>query len=74
MKLYLISRTDRVGYDEHDSFVVAAESEENALSYSPYGDTDYSTWTSRRDNLVVECIGESNSPVEKVIIASFNAG
>lgn len=45
MKLYLISRTDRVDYDEHDSFVVAANNEESAFGFSPYGDNDYSTWT-----------------------------
>jgi hypothetical protein len=30
-------------------------------------------WTSK-ENLKIECIGESNSLVEKVIISSFNAG
>ena len=81
MKLYLISRTDDWGYDEFDSFVVAAESEENAFKlypamkdsaddgfkYSNYG------WTFR-ENLKIECIGESYSKEEKVIISSFNAG
>lgn len=74
MKLYLISRTDRVDYDEHDSFVVAANNEESALGFSPYGDNDYSTWTKYKENLNIEYIGESNSSVEKVILASFNAG
>lgn len=73
MKLYLLSRTDDWSWDEHRAFVVAAESEESALSFSPYGDSDYSTWTTK-ENIEVECIGESNSLVEKVIIASFNAG
>ena len=68
MKLYLISRTDRVDYDE---FVVAAKSEEDALSYSP---SEYNYGWATQNNLTVECIGESNSQVEKVIIASFNAG
>jgi hypothetical protein len=82
MKLYLVSRTDLWSYDDYDSFVVAAESEENAKSYHPRGhllrepgysfDYDY-CWTSR-ENLKVEHIGESNSLVEKVIISSFNAG
>lgn len=71
MKLYLISRTDRVDYDEFDSFVVAAKSEGDALSCSP---SKYNYGWTTQNNLTVECIGESNSQVEKVIIASFNAG
>ncbi len=30
MKLWLVSRTDPIGYDEYDSMVVAAETEEEA--------------------------------------------
>lgn len=83
MKLYLVSRTDDWGYDDYDSFVVAAKSEENALEYHPRGkdylneddikDRYYAGWTSK-ENLKIECIGESNNLVEKVIIYSFNAG
>lgn len=73
MKLYLVYRTDRVDYDEHDSFVVAANSEENALNFSPYGDNNYSTWTKYKEDIKIECIGESNSKVEKIILASYNA-
>jgi hypothetical protein len=78
MKLYLLSRTDRVDYDEYDSFVVAAESEEEALKWFPRGNKSatneyYDGWVSKED-LKIECIGESNSSVEKVILASFNAG
>lgn len=73
MKLYLLSRTDTVGYDEHKAFVVAAKSEESAISFSPYGDSDYSTWTTK-ENIEIQCIGESNSMKEKVVISSFNAG
>lgn len=35
MKLWLVSRTDRVGYDEYDSMVVAAETEEEARKIHP---------------------------------------
>lgn len=83
MKLYFVTRTDDWGYDDFDSFVVAAESEENALKFHPHGkyfeEDDYFDngevyqWTSR-ENLKIECIGESYSKEEKVIIASFNAG
>lgn len=81
MKLYLITRTDDFGYDQHISFIVAAKSEESALEYSPYGgkltEDDFhwlrGTWTTR-ENLEIECIGESNSTEEKVIHSSFKAG
>lgn len=83
MKLYLIFRKDRTNYDEYDSFVVAAENEENALKFHPRGryfeEDDYFDngevyeWTSK-ENLKIECIGESYSKEEKVIISSFNAG
>ena len=89
MKLYLVTRTDNWSYDEYDSFVVAAENEENALLFHPngkkierlseYDDNENSAyhytygWTSK-ENLKIEYIGESNSSEEKVILASFNAG
>lgn len=83
MNLYLISRNDKWDYyDEYTSFVVAAKDEENAKSYHPAGHLlresgyhyDYEYQWTTRSNLVIECIGESNSSVEKVILASFNAG
>lgn len=83
MKLYLVSRTDKWSYEDYDSFVVATENEESALEYHPCGkeylsendkkERYYDGWTSK-ENLKIECIGESNSSVEKVILASFNAG
>lgn len=35
MNIYLVSRTDNIGYDEYDSIVVAAESEEDARIIDP---------------------------------------
>jgi len=35
MNIYLIERTDSVGYDEYESFVIAAKSEKEALSKNP---------------------------------------
>lgn len=34
-KLWIVSRTDQVWYDEWDSMVVAAETKEEALTYHP---------------------------------------
>lgn len=81
MKLYLVSRTDKWDYyDEYVSFVVAAENEENAKSYHPVGHLlrepgylyDYEYQWTNRNNLIVECIGESYSSEEKVIHSSFS--
>lgn len=35
-KLWLVKRTDRIWYDEYDSIVVAADTEEEALYTHPY--------------------------------------
>lgn len=35
--LYLVKRTDNVNWDEYDSFVVCAESEDEARRVSPDG-------------------------------------
>lgn len=78
MKLYLVSRTDNIDCWEYVSFVLAAKNEKSALEWTPrgklkeYDDYEYQ-WTSK-ENLKIECIGESNSPIEKVILASYNAG
>jgi hypothetical protein len=45
MKLYLVRRTDDVGYDEYDSIVVAANDETEARNTHPYG-SDYK-WTGK---------------------------
>ncbi len=37
MKLWKVSRTDRIGYDDYDSMVVAAETELEARTYHPGG-------------------------------------
>ncbi len=75
MKLFLVSRLDSIGWDEFDSFVVAAENEKSALEFHPTGDKKGGYgWTMRKEDIGIECIGESNSKVEEVIIASFNAG
>ena len=41
MKLYLVSRTDVVDYDQYDSMVVVAPSEEEARNFGPRGDIVY---------------------------------
>ena len=83
MKLYLVSRIDKVGYDQFFSYVVAAYNDKRALEFHPRGrsfeeddyfeDGEVYEFTGK-ENLIIDCIGESYSTEEKVIIASFNAG
>ena len=70
MKLYRVYRTDNVGWDEYDSFIVRAENEERALELcleAEYGDKNFI-----KDNVVfVELTVEGT---EGIILGSFNAG
>jgi hypothetical protein len=76
MKLYLISQTEKRGYDTYDSAVVAANSEEEAVNIHPanYNHWDIYSWCQPKD-VKVELIGTAVEGTEKgVIAASFNAG
>lgn len=80
MNLYFLSRTDYVGYDEYDSFVMCAESEEEARKFQPNGKefTDelyQGSWTKNICDVHCVLIGAASEKVRKgVVIASFNAG
>lgn len=77
MNLYLVSRTDRVSYDEYDSMVVAAESEDDARLMKPTGETAHDScyaWTYNPEALTVELLGTSLDSTPRVVIASYNAG
>lgn len=66
MNLYLVSRTDLVGYDEYDSAVMAAEGPDDAIKMSP---------VSNYFGLTVELIGWATDRTDSgVVLASFNAG
>lgn len=77
MNLYLITRTDKVGYDQYDAFVVAASNAEEAeqvLAKEHDPDDHYSTWS---NEVKIELIGiaiggAAEKPQE--ILGSFNAG
>jgi hypothetical protein len=85
MKLWKIYRTDRVGYDEYDSAIVAAETEWAARCIHPseyiklgWPNTDWTIengWVDDPALVNAEHIGESET-IKKagVILASFNAG
>lgn len=89
MNLYLVRRTDDIVYDEYDSFVCAAESEEQARSMLPFGEElvrgepkenirslTIWEWTNDLNKIKVEYIGKADEKYTKltVILASFNAG
>lgn len=75
MKIYIVTRTDEVRYDEHDSVVVVAVSRRNAVQIAkrwalarPNGSAeDPNVW----DDAVAEPIDNTKSGV---VHASFVAG
>lgn len=81
MKLYLLSRTDNWSHDDFDSFVVAAESPDDAITIAPMGmpfeekNASYSGWVDSTDLIECKEIGKAAKGIERgVIISSFNAG
>ena len=90
MNIYLIVRTDKINYDEFDSFIVIAKTEEEAKHTHPYykeeEDIKEEVWYWKNSNswinkdnlhlLNVILIGKATKKhnIRKVICASFNAG
>ena len=71
LKIFHIVRNDKVGWDEYDSAVVIAQSEEEAVNMlqSIHGTDPYGTW--RNYNVTVtEVIPDS----PRIVIEPFNAG
>ena len=70
MNIYLVTRTDKWGYDEFDSIIVATKNVYNAKRIK---ERDCFGWTTS-DYLEVELIGVGNQEKECIILESFNAG
>jgi hypothetical protein len=74
MNLYLVKRTDGIGYDEYDAMIVAARNENEARTVDPaeWG------WGCGVDSatLEVQRIGTAarGTANRTVILSSFNAG
>ena len=70
LKLYLVRRTDVVGYpfDEYDAHIVRAEDQTQARSLVPHADEGAALWQS--DKVEVTEI-TTDGPVE-VLLSSFN--
>ena len=77
MRIWIVYRTDEVHYDEYDSAVVIADTEDQAKSLFP--GTDASDRSISLDSIVAELIGKTNKDAEKkyhggIICSSYNAG
>lgn len=84
MKLWYVDQTKNRGYDAYSSFVVAAETQEEARLYHPFHggldpndprwSEDYSVWCHHR-HASVEYLGEARpGHPPGIVIASFTAG
>lgn len=85
MNLYLISQTQRSGFDTYDSAVVCAENEALARNMHPAWRSpqasDWSklrydeSWATHPDQVTVKLIGEAAIGIPAgVVCASYNAG
>lgn len=81
MKLWVISQSERVGWDTYDSAVVAAPSEKEARQIHPAGGIGpeewwvWDNWASTPEAVRVKYLGEAHEgQIAGVIVASFNAG
>ena len=85
LRLYLVERTDSIGWDEYISFVCVADSEESARQINPSDSS--SKWTGERwtsdsygwpnpSTLKVTEIGSPSKNLNNgdIVISSFNAG
>ena len=74
MLIWLVERTDNVGWDEYDAFIIMASSELKARQLANEGSADEGhLWT---DISIVKAnpIGQTEETVERVVLGSFNAG
>lgn len=67
MKIYLVTRLDKWGYDEYDTWVVRAKSPQQARSLCRWGDGK-----PKNEELKVEVIKSEGDAM--AILGSFNAG
>lgn len=65
LNLYLIERTDEIGYDEYDSVIVASTGSELAMQKAPFS----------LDHVTCKLIGTAAQDIPPgVVHSSFNAG
>ena len=71
MKLYLVKRTDRIGYDTYDGYVCVAKDEKGAMSVAPGKHFSPKHTTIK---YLGEYAGSGEGEESTVVLASFNAG
>ncbi|GHU92636.1 hypothetical protein FACS1894208_00120 [Clostridia bacterium] len=80
MNLYLLTQSERCGYDTYDSCVVVAESEDDAVTIHPKGDNAWwrefsRVWASDPETVHAKYLGVATDGLERgMVLASFNAG
>jgi len=79
MKIYLLTQSERNGWDTYDSCIVCAENETQAKKITPNGyefeKSNYGSWASCVEMVNCVEIGTANElQKEGLILASFNAG
>jgi len=73
MKLWLVERTDEIGYDEHIAFVISAKSAEEVHNHTP-AKGPWWTWAEKA-HVRVTLIGAATKGTKAgVVMESFNAG
>lgn len=72
MKIYLVERTDKKGYDEYYNFVVVASSPTTAreLCMERSADEGEKVWLDAR----VTVLGDPKLSKPRIILGDFNAG
>ncbi len=73
MRLYLIKRKDRVGYDEYDSFIVRAGTPRMARKMAALRASDEGerVWLNPEDSTVIRIKDEGPAGI---VLGSYNAG
>ena len=78
MNLYLITQSDRGGYDTYDSAVVIAKTKKDAATMHPDGDTIpaecNTTWTNDPGNVKVKFLGIADLFSYPAVICAFQCG
>lgn len=90
MKIYKVTRTDTISYDEFDSFICVAPNMDTAKNLIPTLALDgyeahtweedncyaFSSWTRDKNAIHAELLGIADATFDKtkILLASFNAG
>lgn len=76
MAIYLITRTDRCGYDETHAVVVSAPNQESAyhLAKATRGDQPASAWDTAEIEQLTPWFVDDETSTPRVILTDFMAG